>query len=272
MATGNLAPCLAITLPHEGGYVDHPKDPGGATNMGITFATLAAYRGRKVTKADVRALTVAEAREIYRVNYWNPVKGDLLPAGVDVSTFDYGVNSGPSRSIKELQRVAGVPADGRIGGVTLTKVRAMDAKTVVQKHCARRLSFVRGLTTFKTFGKGWSRRIADIEARGVAMAVKASILAAPPSPVRVEHAVSGVLEAEAAKADKTASAQSKGATATTAGGATVGGGDALASGEPNWLLIVAAVAIVVVVAGVLIVKSRQNKDRAEAYKNVAAEG
>lgn len=262
MAIGNFNACLAVTLPHEGGYVDHPRDPGGATNMGITHRTLAAHRGRSVTKADVRGLTLDEARAIYRAGYWNPIKGESLPAGVDLTTFDYGVNSGPSRSVKDLQRVLGVSVDGRVGPETLAASVRVGGKATVQKHCARRLSFVRGLGTFKTFGRGWSRRIADIEARGVAMALTAS-------PAR-HGDVAGDLKGEAVKAEEKASTQTKSAGGAATGGVAVGGGDAVISGDPNWMLIAAAVAIVIVVAGVLIVKARQNKDRAEAYTKVAA--
>lgn len=144
----------------EGGYVDHPRDPGGATNMGITHKTLAAWRGVAVTKDDVRALTRAEALEIYRAQYWNTVRGDDLPAGLDYAVFDYAVNSGPARATKDLQRVLGVPADGIIGAITLEAIRrANDIAGLIERLCERRWRFVQSLSTFATFGNGWRRRI-----------------------------------------------------------------------------------------------------------------
>ncbi|WIY52470.1 glycoside hydrolase family 108 protein [Devosia sp. YIM 151766] len=144
----------------EGGYVDHPRDPGGATNMGITHKTLTAWRGRSVTKADVRSLTKAEALEIYRAQYWDTVRGDLLPTGLDYAVFDYAVNSGPARAAKDLQRELGVSADGIIGSITLEAIRRVDdIAGLVSRLCARRWAFVQGLSTFATFGNGWRRRI-----------------------------------------------------------------------------------------------------------------
>lgn len=149
------------TLATEGGYVDHPRDPGGATNMGITHKTLAAWRGVKsVTKQDVRNLTVAEAMAIYKSNYWDTIKSDSLPAGLDYALFDYGVNSGPARAVKDLQRVLGVGVDGIVGSETLDAVRRRnDIVGLIDALCERRWLFVKGLSTFDAFGKGWRRRI-----------------------------------------------------------------------------------------------------------------
>ena len=87
----------SYVLASEGGYVNHPRDPGKATNMGITIATLRAWRGRPVTNADVRDLSQEEALQIYKAQYWDTVRADQLPLGLDYLTFDYGVNSGPGR-------------------------------------------------------------------------------------------------------------------------------------------------------------------------------
>ncbi|HEY7821399.1 MAG TPA: glycosyl hydrolase 108 family protein, partial [Acidimicrobiia bacterium] len=122
MAKGNFPKCLAVTLTHEGGYVNHPRDPGGATNLGVTHKTLAAHLGRPVSKQDVRNLTQGDVEPIYRRGYWLPVKGENLPHGVDLAVFDFGVNSGPSRSAKYLQGVVGVAKDGKIGPKTLIAV------------------------------------------------------------------------------------------------------------------------------------------------------
>lgn len=177
--TGNLPPppvtpvlptssrfqaCLAEVLKHEGGYVDHPADPGGATNRGITFATLADWRGTAITKDDVRNLTVAEAGAIYRKNYWDKVRGDALPPGVDLATFDAAVNSGPARAAKWLQQALGVAQDGAIGPLTLAAVAKAEPAALVGEICDARMAFLRSLSTWPTFGKGWTRRVDEVRA------------------------------------------------------------------------------------------------------------
>lgn len=155
--------CLAETLRHEGGYADHPADPGGATNMGITHLTLAAWRGKPVTKQDVRDLTKAEASAIYHARYWLPVKGDALPPGVDLAVFDYAVNSGTGRAVKALQKVLGVAQDGAIGALTLAAVAKAGPVTLIMDLCDARMVFLRGLVTWQTFGAGWTRRVSEVE-------------------------------------------------------------------------------------------------------------
>lgn len=173
MARGNFASVLAETLTHEGGYVNHPRDPGGATNLGITHWTLAAHRGVKsVTRAAVRALTVAEASAIYHKSYWNKTHCDELKAGVDMVTFDAAVNSGPRRSAKWLQVALGVPADGRIGPATLGAEDMKSAAATVKTAIAIRRRFLRGLSTWDAFGRGWTRRVNSVEARALAMVRK----------------------------------------------------------------------------------------------------
>lgn len=170
-ASSRFNACLAQVLRHEGGYVDHPADPGGATNLGITLATLAAWRGKPVTKQDVRNLTVAEAGEIYRARYWLPIRGDALPPGVDLAVFDAAVNSGPARAAKWLQSVLGVTQDGEIGLQTLAALaRAPGPVTVVIDLCDARMRYLRGLPTWATFGKGWTRRVAEVEVEALRVA------------------------------------------------------------------------------------------------------
>jgi hypothetical protein len=105
MTAANFDRALTLVLQSEGGYADDPRDPGGATNRGITRATLARWRGRPVSKAELRALGRAEAAAIYRALYWDALRGDDLPAGLDIALFDYGVNSGPARAARTLQAV-----------------------------------------------------------------------------------------------------------------------------------------------------------------------
>ncbi len=137
----NFNACLALTLEHEGGYVDHPRDPGGPTNMGITIATLSRALGRAATVDDVRGLTREKAAAIYRETYWNSIDGDDLPAGVDAVLFDISVNSGPVRALRWRDACRDLPPEARI--------RALDA---------RRRSFWRALSTFRVFGRGWMAR------------------------------------------------------------------------------------------------------------------
>lgn len=168
---GNFPACLAITRKWEGGDVNHPKDPGGLTSRGVTQARGAAYRKkRRLSYKSVTEWTDGEVDEFYRLEFWYPVRGDQLPAGVDLSTWDYGVNSGTSRSVKKLQKVVGVAQDGKIGTITLDAIAARDPAAIVVAHCDARLTFLRGLSIWSTFGKGWARRVADIRSEALKMA------------------------------------------------------------------------------------------------------
>lgn len=162
----NLDRILEEIFKHEGGYVDHPKDPGGATNMGITRRVLAEWR--KVSpwwdlpKSSVKTLSKAEAKEIYIKNYWNKVQGDVLPDGVDYTVADFGVNSGPSRSVKGLQTVLGVTPDGVIGPKTLEALRKTDPEKIIEGMFKYRMDFLRSLKTWDTFGEGWTSRVTRV--------------------------------------------------------------------------------------------------------------
>ena len=162
---------LEKAMPHvfkvEGGYVDHPRDPGGATNLGVTQATLRAWRKKPVTKADVKALTHDEATAIYKAQYWDKVAGDALPAGLDYAMFDFGINSGPRRAVEFLQRVLGVKVDGVIGVMTLEAVAKRPAIQLIKELCDARLAWLRKLKTWSTFGKGWTRRIEHVRATAI---------------------------------------------------------------------------------------------------------
>lgn len=168
--SARFARCVAEVLRHEGGFVRHPRDPGGATNRGITLATLADWRGRAVTPADVQALAEAEAREIYRAKYWNAVQGDHLPAGLDLAVFDLAVNSGVGRAARMLQRQLGVAEDGAIGPRTLAAMGRVNAARLAGDLCRARLAWLRGLSTWDAFGRGWERRVVDVERAALEMA------------------------------------------------------------------------------------------------------
>lgn len=162
--------CLAFTLKYEGGYVDHPADPGGATNLGVTRATLAKWRGRPVSKADVRALSHDEAAQIYRRHYWEPSGASLLPAGVDVLVFDWAVHSGPSRAVRALQKVLGLRADGLAGHQLQLAIQEADIAQTIRGLCSERRKFLSRLKGFAVFGRGWSRRIDAVEKTALSMA------------------------------------------------------------------------------------------------------
>lgn len=129
----DFAPCWAFTEQEEGGYSDTPGDAGGATKWGITRATLAAWWHRYVTKAEVEALEEPTAQEIARKEYWVPLRGDELPAGVDLVVFDFGFNAGWSRSAKLLQRVVEETQDGQIGPKTLAAVAKFSAGAIIDR-------------------------------------------------------------------------------------------------------------------------------------------
>lgn len=245
----NYPICLPKTLVHEGGWADHSKDPGGATMKGITIGTYQAWKGRKVTKAELRAISDEEVATIYRRNYWDKVAGDDLPSGLDYVAFDPAVNSGPSRGAKWLQKSLGVAQDGKIGAGTLAAARSQPAVPVIQRACAVRMGFLRGLRTWGTFGKGWSRRVADVEVFAVKLAGSKAI-----APV------------EAKKAATTAKRETQAATAPAA----AGGGSFTLDGLPEWGL--AVIVIVAVVAVVMFLgRARHDRNRARAYEKLALE-
>ncbi len=158
-----LTTALDLMFGHEGGYVNNPKDPGGATKYGITHKTLAAHRGlASVTPTQIMALTKQEATEIYVKSYWTQSGGDLLPIGIDFMAFDYGVNSGPAQAVKSLQRVVGVLADGIVGSQTLAAVWAYNGN-LIGAYAAERLRFMKTLKTWSIFGRGWQKRVMNVE-------------------------------------------------------------------------------------------------------------
>jgi hypothetical protein len=162
--------CLAVVLQQEGGFVNDPQDPGGATNMGITRDVLGAFRDRAVSVDEVRDLSRAEAREIYRARYWTPMRCADLPPGVDLCVFDFGVNAGPSRAVKLLQRTVGVTADGSVGPITLAAARALETERLVASFSEARLAYYRALDGFARFGRGWTSRTEAVRMAAIRMA------------------------------------------------------------------------------------------------------
>ena len=160
MAAENYAKCLAQVLKYEGGYVDHPQDPGGPTNKGVTQAVYDSWRkANNLSVQSVRNISDSEVASIYKNLYWDKIRGDDLPSGVDFAVFDFAVNSGVSKAAKTLQGVVGVTQDGVIGPATVQAAKTYVAMAVTNK----RLSFMQSLSIWPTFGKGWAARIADVK-------------------------------------------------------------------------------------------------------------
>ena len=162
----NFAKALAQVLRYEGGFSDHPEDPGGATMKGVTQAVYDAWRkaGNLPTQS-VRYISDLEVGAIYRQQSWDKISGDDLPDGIDFAVFDFAVNSGVSRAARTLQGVVGTKQDGVIGPATIQATKTYVAMTVTNK----RLAFMQSLSIWPTFGKGWAARIADVKAQILAL-------------------------------------------------------------------------------------------------------
>lgn len=161
---------LSHVLRHEGGFVNHPRDPGGATNQGVTQRTYDDWRRRNgKPPRSVRQIEAGEVAAIYRGDYWDRVRGDDLPAGVGYAVFDLAVNSGASRAVRFLQAAAGVAQDGVMGPITVAAAAA-DPRGVIDRLLDKRVAFLRGLDTWDAFGRGWTARCNDVRAAALEMA------------------------------------------------------------------------------------------------------
>lgn len=169
----NFAKSLALVLKHEGGWSDHPKDPGGATMKGVTLANFRRYVKADATKAELRKITDAQLATVYRRFYWDAVAGAELPDGVDFAVFDFAVNSGPARAAKYLQAVVNAKQDGRIGPATLAAVRAKPHAAIINTLCDNRLVFMQSLKKlWPTFKNGWTTRVKDVRSKALEMAAR----------------------------------------------------------------------------------------------------
>lgn len=139
------------------------------TNLGCTKTTWEEHCGHPVDEKAMRALTPADVAPLYKSKYWDKIKGDDLPSGVDYVVFDAAINSGPGRAAKWLQACVNVYADGAIGDKTLQAVRSKDPKELINDYCAYRLSYLKMLQTWETFGKGWERRVKEVNASALKM-------------------------------------------------------------------------------------------------------
>ena len=165
MAAENYEKCLAMILHHEGGYVNHPKDPGGMTNLGVTKRVYEDWVGYSVSEHTMQNLTEEDVAPIYKKNYWDRIKADELPSGLDLCVFDFGVNAGTGRAAKYLQNLIGTVADGGIGPNTLKAlskyVDSEGVESAIKNYQDERQSYYEKLKTFETFGRGWTRRVED---------------------------------------------------------------------------------------------------------------
>lgn len=160
---------LAAVLHHEGGFVWHKDDPGGATNLGCTKSVWEEWCGHPVEVEAIKALTPEDVAPLYKKKYWDKIKGDDLPSGVDYVVFDAAINSGVGRASKWLQEVCGTQPDGVIGPMTVQMATSMVPLDVVNLYSAKRLAFLKELKTWETFGKGWERRVNEVQATATKM-------------------------------------------------------------------------------------------------------
>jgi uncharacterized protein (TIGR02594 family) len=162
--------CLPVVQKWEGGWADHPHDNGGATMKGVTQRVYQEYKQRPVTKEELRNITDAEVRDIFKAGYWDTASCDSFRAGVDLVVFDAAVNSGPRRSIRWLQMAIGAVADGIVGPETRWKASQMDPLDIIAKATDLRMAFLRDLDDWPHFGRGWTNRVNDVRAEAIKMA------------------------------------------------------------------------------------------------------
>ena len=233
MAVGRFSACLPHTLKEEGGFSNDPRDPGGRTMRGVTQKTYDDFRRRSGSPPrDVRQIADGETSAIYRLDYWNAVGAESLPAGVDLSAFDFAVNSGPVRARKALAKALASEggAAGAISGIA-----------------AARLSFLHGLSTWRAFGKGWGARVARIEAASLKMA-----------------------GAPVAAAAKSAAARGASATARAKGGAAAAAAGGLGAHYVYGDALAAAVFIALFTAAALTAfRALRQRQRAAALEEAA---
>lgn len=166
----NFNESLRHVLVYEGGWADHPRDPGGATMKGVTLQVFRNHFGADKTKEDLRNISDSQLEQIYKSGYWDKCKCDDLPSGVDFVVFDSAVNSGPGRGAKWLQGAIGAVQDGGIGPKTLAKVKDHEPVKIVNDICDNRLGFLKSLNNWSVFGKGWQMRVDALRKEAVHLA------------------------------------------------------------------------------------------------------
>jgi len=165
----NFNRSLLLLLKHEGNFVNHPSDPGGMTNLGVTAKVWEEWVGHPVDEKQMRALTPDDVAPLYKRKYWDACRADELVSGLDYAVFDFAVNSGVGRAAKTLQTCIGVTPDGGIGPATLAAVKTHNPAELIENLCDKRLNFLQSLSTFVTFGRGWERRVNEVKAESLRM-------------------------------------------------------------------------------------------------------
>jgi lysozyme family protein len=264
MLTAKFQAVLPITLGYEGGFSIVRSDPGnwtgGKVGRGQLKGTLKGIAASSHPGLDIKNLSDQQIASIYEAEYWRPIRGDMLPAGVDLSTFDFAVNSGVGRSAKALQKAAGVAQDGAVGPATIAAVATRNPVALIRAINDGRLGFLQSLAIWKTFGKGWGARVGSVRARSLLMA----------------GATATVLRDEAATDTKKAATDSKAGGGAVAGGVSTGGGAVAANhaGSIDWVALGALgiAALIVVFCGIVLYRrAAARQEMAEATLAVAAE-
>lgn len=265
MAAKNWPIAFAETLKHEGGFTNDRRDPGnwtgGKVGRGELRGTNLGIASHAHPHLDIRSLTPAAVKPIYKAKYWDKVRGDDLPSGVDLVTYDAGVNSGPARGARWTQQAVGFTGkkvDGKIGPVTLAALASVAAVVIVTKATDYRLAFMQGLKIWDTFGRGWGRRVGSIRAMGLNLA---------------GQNVDAIRE-DAKVIDKGGTNDNRGAAASGAGGggAGIAGADQAAGIDWGALAALGGVALVLIAIAVFLsIRARQKHSAAEAMNEVADE-
>lgn len=167
--TGNFKECLALVLKSEGGFVNHPSDPGGMTNLGVTKRVWQEYTGHEADEKEMRSLTPEKVAPLYEQRYWRPTYCEVLPRGLDLLIFSMGINGGPGRAIKLLQQSIGCVPDGVIGPRTMELVKSSNVTELIAKYSDARRDYYKSLKTFPVFGKGWLARVDREESEALQM-------------------------------------------------------------------------------------------------------
>lgn len=170
---GNFPLALQKLLRHEGGYVDHKDDPGGMTNLGITKRTWELWTKAPATEATMRSLTPEMAAPLYKAMFWDKMRCDELPDGLDYMVFDAAVNSGPARAAKWLQKCLRIKPTGVLNAAAIAAAQSADLSALLNAYTAERLRFLQGLRTWPVFGRGWNRRVAEVSTAAKTMGTQA---------------------------------------------------------------------------------------------------
>ncbi|WP_028640082.1 glycoside hydrolase family 108 protein [Novosphingobium acidiphilum] len=171
MSSHTFTDALSVVLKEEGGFVDDSRDPGGATNLGVTARTWHSWSGQPASPDTMRTLTGTKVAPLYKAWFWDKVGGDNLPAALGLALFDFAVNAGPARAMTALQGIVGAHKDGQVGPATLRSIQAyisgIGLAKLIMRLCAARADAYQELPTFPVFGKGWLARIERIEAEAL---------------------------------------------------------------------------------------------------------